>query len=77
MMQRKRYKTEEAYKEARAVEKRRYYTAPDGYKPRTWSVYEDNVLTTSQLTARQLADKLGRSVKSIEYRRSVLRKRES
>lgn len=76
-MSRKCYKTEEKYKVAKAREYARYYKATQLYKPRRWTDTEEDLLvrlSTTQCNA-QLSVTLSRSIKSIEHRRSILKKR--
>ncbi len=70
------FASEESYRKWREKEYRRYYTSTQLYKPRKWTDEdEDLLLKHYSLTAMELSPILHRSVKSIEHRKSVLRKR--
>mgnify|MGYP001100752545 CR=1 FL=1 len=73
-MSRKNYKSDEKYRIAKALERIRYYTVPANAVSTIWSIEDDMfLLENNQLTAKELSELLGRSVKAIEHRRRKLR----
>ena len=54
---------------------KRYYKKSQGYKKREWTAREEDIITTrNDLTDNEISKIIGRSVQSIQVKRSRLKK---
>lgn len=65
---------QEKAKELRNNQRRKYYRKTAGYKPRSWTIHEQELLFNSNLTDPQLSALIHRSVAAIQIQRSKLKR---
>lgn len=76
MARRHDFKSEESYRRYKRNEYTRYYGQTQLYPARRWTTEEEDfIVNNSDMFARDLSVYLQRSIKSVEHRKGVLRKK--
>lgn len=74
MNRKKDYKDMSKYAKTKNAYYKRYYGKTAVYEPHLWSNAEDAMVLEHSITDHELSEKIGRSVKAIQIRRSRLKK---
>lgn len=77
MNRKKNYKDMDKFRRTRNAQKKRYYAKTAIYAPRRWTYEEEMMVLEHSITDTELSSKIGRSVGSIQKRRSILKKKQS
>lgn len=72
----KNYRDMQLYKETTQAQNKRYYQKTAKYPKRAWTPEEEELVLEHDLTDNELSSKISRSVKAIQVRRAVLKKKQ-